>query len=582
VLNLYRGDKFKITAVIAIFIFMVAGFFVLTYVNNSIEIGVRGYLIGETHWSKAQKSATLSLIKYLNNKSPESKESFENALKSVEGYKQARMALLSDPPDYDLAMDGFVKGGSHEDDALYMVRLYNYFGKFEAIQEAVRIWQQGDDKIGELVVLADSLDQKLSNPEVNLTDPEKDRYLSKILDLDQALTRLEIDFTKSLREASLQLNNIIYWVALLIGLILVGTVGVLTIAIISNTKKWNRELNDAREKLQKIIENSGDVIYLMNLETRQYSYMSSSVEKMLGYPAETVMKGGPDFIFERTHPDDLERIKSKYQGLATNDLESQIKINTEFRVMRSDGEYIWVNNKRALIRDENGNPVALVGNVRDISKRKEHEEEIDRSLMEKQVLLQEIHHRVKNNLAIISSLLELQKDGVAEEVSEIFKETQSRIQSIALVHEKLYQSDTLAEINLSEYLNELTDVIAQAYGSASRKVKLEKEFDDLKINITDAIPLGLVFNELVNNVYKHAFNGQSEGILELKLKHCGSIWKLSVSDNGKGLPENFSLEEQQSLGMTLISALSNQLEAEVNISSNGWTTFEIDFKVDNF
>ncbi len=581
-LNLYRGDKFKISAVVAILICMVAGFFMLTYINSNIETGVRGYLIGETLWSKAQKKAALSLVKYLNNGNPASYESFNNSLDALEGYKQARLSLLSDPPDYEHAMQGFVKGGTHEDDALYMVRLYKYFNSFPDIQEAFRIWQKGDDKIEELVALADTIGLKLSNQELSLTETENEHYLNKILVMDQALTQLEIDFSNSLRKASLKINNIIFWAGFLIGLILVGAVGALTIAILNNTKKWNRELNEAREKLQKIVENSGDVIYLMNLETRQYSYMSSSVEKMLGYPAEMVMEGGPDFIFERTHPDDLERIKGKYQGLAANDLESQIKINTEFRVKRSDGEYIWVNNKRSLIKDENDNPVAVVGNVRDISERKKHEDEIDKSLKEKQVLLQEIHHRVKNNLAIISSLLELQKDGVDEETSEIFKETQSRIQSIALVHEKLYQSDTLAEINLSEYLNELTDVIAEAYGSESRKVKLEKEFDNLKINITDAIPLGLVFNELVNNAYKHAFNGRSEGILKLKLKHYDATWKLSVSDNGKGLPGNFSIEEQKSLGMTLISALSNQLEAEVNISSNGWTTFEIDFKVDNY
>ncbi len=578
-LDLYKGDKLKTVSVIAIFVILVTGLIVLTNISSNILTGLRGYIAAEAHWSKAQKNASQALTVYLFHQNGEHYAEFGKSLEVIEGYKVGRETLQSENPDLEVASSGFIRGNSRPDEVIYMVRLFNLFQNYPYLSEAIQIWTEGDKKIGELELLASEINEKIESD--TLTEAERDLYLSRIIALDNELTSLENGFSSTIIKASHEVNNLLYWITLIFGSGLIITGGVLTIGIIRNTKKWNRKLSDAQNRLQKIVENSGDVIYLMDLETRKYNYMSPSVEKMLGYSAEEVKKGGPDFIFDKTHPEDLKSIKKKFKELGADDLESQINLNTEFRVERSDGEYVWVNNKRSLIHDSDGKPIAVVGNVRDISERKEHENEIDQSLKEKQILLQEIHHRVKNNLAIISSLLELQKDGVDEDVQEIFKETQSRIQSIALVHEKLYQSDTLAEISLSDYMSELTDVIAQAYGSNNRKITLDKDLDELRMNITDAVPLGLMFNELVNNAYKHAFKGKDDGTLKIRLKKNGESCLLSVADNGNGLPEGFKIEEQQSLGMTLITALTSQLDADVNISSDDWTKFEIDFRLDH-
>jgi len=579
VLDLYKGDKLKTISVIAIFVVLVIGLIALTNISSNILTGLRGYIAAEAHWSKAQKNATQALTVYLFQQNSEQYSEFEKSLEVIEGYRDGRETLQTETPDFELASNGFIRGNSRPDEVIYMVRLFNLFQDYSYLSEAIQIWTEGDKKINELETVATEISAKIETG--NLAEQERDLYLSRIITLDNELTSLENNFSTTIIKASHEVNNLLYWITLIFGSGLIITGGIITVGIIRNTKKWNRKLSEAQNRLQKIIENSGDVIYLMDLETRRYNYMSPSVEKMLGYSAEIVKRGGPEFIFDKTHPEDLKSIKKKFKELGADDLESQININTEFRVERSDGEYVWVNNKRTLIHDADEKPVAVVGNVRDISERKKHEDEIDQSLKEKQILLQEIHHRVKNNLAIISSLLELQKDGVDEDVQEIFKETQSRIQSIALVHEKLYQSDTLAEISLSDYMSELTDVISQAYGSSNRKVTLDKDLDELRMNITDAVPLGLMFNELVNNAYKHAFKGKEEGTLKISLKKNGESCLLSVADNGNGLPENFKLEEQQSLGMTLITALTSQLDADVNISSDEWTKFEIDFKLDH-
>ncbi|MGK7391303.1 MAG: sensor histidine kinase, partial [Candidatus Cyclobacteriaceae bacterium M2_1C_046] len=216
----------------------------------------------------------------------------------------------------------------------------------------------------------------------------------------------------------------------------------------------------------------------------------------------------------------------------------------------------------------------------DISDRKKYEEELDKNLHDKEVLLQEIHHRVKNNLAIIVSLLELQKDELDMEMQDVFKESQSRIQSIALVHEKLYQTESLSNISLAEYIRELTDVISSAYHTEKRDVTTDLILDDENINldINQAIPVGLIYNELVNNAYKHGFSGNKKGSLKVMLGYDGEEISLSVADNGKGLPEDFDLEGAGSLGMVLVNTLAQQLGADLMATSNEWTEFRISFK----
>ncbi|MDZ7660552.1 PAS domain-containing protein [Fodinibius sp.] len=156
--------------------------------------------------------------------------------------------------------------------------------------------------------------------------------------------------------------------------------------------------------------------------------MSSSVKDMLGLSAKEVMEGGPNLILERVHPDDIDRMKKRQEQNQSENVEESMVQDSEFRVKRADGTYIWVNNKRAVVHDSDGKPVAIVGNVRDISVHKHQMEKLDQSLSEKQTLLAEIHHRVKNNLAIVSSLIELQKD-------EVDPETETGLQKCAVAYQ---------------------------------------------------------------------------------------------------------------------------------------------------
>jgi two-component system, sensor histidine kinase PdtaS len=204
---------------------------------------------------------------------------------------------------------------------------------------------------------------------------------------------------------------------------------------------------------------------------------------------------------------------------------------------------------------------------------------IRNALIEKETLLKEIHHRVKNNLQIISSLLNLQSQNVKNKKAiEAFSESQRRLYSIALVHQKLYQNDNLAKINVKEYLEDLVETIHQSFNSKAKSVNYHLNIADVNLDVDTAVPLGLILNELVTNAYKYAFNKVNEGTLFIDLnKEEEHLYTLTVKDNGPGLPENLNLDESESLGLKLVNILVKQLEGTIDVKSNNGAEFSIHF-----
>ncbi len=202
------------------------------------------------------------------------------------------------------------------------------------------------------------------------------------------------------------------------------------------------------------------------------------------------------------------------------------------------------------------------------------------SLDEKEVLLKEIHHRVKNNLQIISSLLNLQSHNIEDHsVKGAVMEGQSRVKSMALIHQVLYQSDRLSKINFQEYLEQLVGFLSSSFMPVDKKIMAKVEADNTHLDIDTAIPLGLIVNELVSNAFKYAFREMEKGELRVEIKkHDGESYKLKVSDNGTGLPEGFDMNQTSSLGLKLVNILTRQLQGELKISNKNGAVFEITFK----
>jgi two-component sensor histidine kinase len=233
-----------------------------------------------------------------------------------------------------------------------------------------------------------------------------------------------------------------------------------------------------------------------------------------------------------------------------------------------------------LVRDSNDNPNYFVAVFEDITERKEYESQLEQSIKEKEVLLKEVHHRVKNNMQVISSILNLQSSYIEDETAlSILRESQDRIKSMSFVHESLYQSNTLSEVNFSEYIENISRNLFHSYGRPEGGISLDFELEEIYLNLDTSIPCGLIINEVVSNSLKYAFEGREIGriLIEFGRLPDGRL-KLIVGDNGIGLPDNFDVENAESLGLQLVTTLITQIGGELDIQVKDGTKFNIAFK----
>ena len=218
--------------------------------------------------------------------------------------------------------------------------------------------------------------------------------------------------------------------------------------------------------------------------------------------------------------------------------------------------------------------------IRDITERKKAEEQNTEALREKEVLLREIHHRVKNNMQIVSSLLNLQSQSLSDpEVKAMFRESQDRIRTMALVHEKLYQTKDLSRIDFAEYIRSLAAYLFRTYQTEAGRVQLKTDMDKTFLDINTSIPCGLIVNELVSNALKHAFPDKRKGEIAIELRESeGGTLRLTVRDNGIGFPEGVDLMATDTLGLQIVALLVDQIDGKIDIKRNHGTAFTLTFR----
>ena len=250
--------------------------------------------------------------------------------------------------------------------------------------------------------------------------------------------------------------------------------------------------------------------------------------------------------------------------------------------LRKDGSRFWASVLVTALRDERGNLRGFSKVTRDISERKLAEDRIKASLEEKEILLREIHHRVKNNMQVVISLLRLQSDKIKDQqYVEMLKESQDRIKSMALIHEKLYQSEDFANIDFDGYVKALVNSLFVSHGANPDKIASKIEIKDISLGLDYAIPCGLIINELVSNSLKYAFPNEREGEIRIGLqKTSENEVELTVSDNGIGIPEELDFGTIESLGLDLVKVLAeHQLGGKIELKRAGGTSFSFRFTV---
>jgi len=249
--------------------------------------------------------------------------------------------------------------------------------------------------------------------------------------------------------------------------------------------------------------------------------------------------------------------------------------------VKKDGTKFPSEFNMALLKDGYGNILGGVATARDITERRQAENLTKESLKEKELFLKEIHHRVKNNMQVISSLIKLQSSYIKDQkYIEIFKESQNRIKAMALIHEKLYKSKDLVNIDFSDYVKNLANSLIRSYMSGSNPIGLKAEIADIDIGVDSAMPCGLIINELVSNALKHAFPEGEDGEIKIIMRSInGSEIELIISDNGVGFPEDIDFRKTDSLGLQLVSTLAEgQLHGTVDLKRDKGTEFKIKFE----
>ena len=264
----------------------------------------------------------------------------------------------------------------------------------------------------------------------------------------------------------------------------------------------------------------------------------------------------PDFL-DNLHPDDAQRVTEAVRRTLEEDYDYDI----DYRIIHPDETTRHVHALATLIRDEQGRPIELIGVCLDITESKRAEEKIKASLEEKDVLLKEIHHRVKNNLQVISSILSLQAGAETDDRSRgVLKESQRRVKVMARIHENLHQTDDLTSINARDYLNTVVGDTIASGGHDAQRISSRLEADDIVIDVDQAVACRQIVSELLSNSLKHAFPDGQSGTIEVSLhRRDEGRTDLTIADDGKGLPEGFDLEQAETLGMRLIHALAMQL-----------------------
>ena len=353
---------------------------------------------------------------------------------------------------------------------------------------------------------------------------------------------------------------------------------------ITESKKAKEEI----QNLANIVESSNDAIITKSIGGIITSW-NKGAEKIYGYSSEEIL-GRPISILE---PDTF---KGEIEQLGEMIKQRKYIHNYETSRLRKDGTVIDVSITLSPVLDSFGKLVAISAIARDITERINAEKSMAKA---EDARKKEIHHRIKNNLQVISSLLDLQADKFEDEnVREAFRESQSRVLSMSLIHEELYKGEGTDTLDFSAYLQKLAENLFQTYSLSSQNIRLYVDLEEnASFNMDTVVPLGIIINELVSNSLKHAFQGRDRGEIRIKLRReengkcinsiedgkgecCKSIsFILTVSDDGIGIPESLDLENLETLGFQLIASLVDQLDGELKLKRNNGAEFTIRFTV---
>jgi len=342
---------------------------------------------------------------------------------------------------------------------------------------------------------------------------------------------------------------------------------------ITQRKKTEKDLKESEKKFRGVFENVPFGMAILNINGFHIEN-NKSLSKMVGYSREELK----NMTFkEFTHPEDAEKDWHLFKKLGDGEIKSY---QIEKRYIHKKGSVVWGSLAVSAVRDHENKPYLIIGMVEDITNIKKLENKLKKSYEVEKTLVREIHHRVKNNLQLIISMIRLQSRRIKnKDIKEIFKESQNRIKTISLIHEKLYRSKDVTSVNLQEYASFLVDHLISTYNIDKKRIKTNVDTDQFYLSIDDLNACGLILNELVSNALKYAFAKTKKGNINIKCRKIDrKNHRLIVYDNGVGLPEDFDIKKSDTLGFDIIKTLVKQSGGSIKIESKNGTKVTVNLK----
>lgn len=412
---------------------------------------------------------------------------------------------------------------------------------------------------------------------MDLTPPE---FLTRGLEFTAKRHRGEIG-DQQFEKQMVRKDGSRLWVAVSISLCKDPTTGATyDLAIskdISDRKQIELDLHKSEARFHRMVANIPGMVYQFRCDTEenyQCTYANHYVQELYEISPEELIRDMNQCV-TLTHPEDLERLNHGILD-SFNTLQPWYWLG---RTITPSGKLKWIEGNARPEKQANGD-VIWDGIIMDVTDRKAIEAQMQANLQEKELLLKEIHHRVKNNLQVISSLLTLQVQDISDStILAMFQDSQTRIYAIALIHEQLYKTTQVEKINFAEYIDNLVSYLHQLHSSPQHSIQIQTNIAELLLNVETAIPCGLIISELVINALKYAFPQSFPGqLITIELQRLGNQQlALSIKDNGIGIPDDYNLAKIDTLGLRLVKMLTQQLEGEITLTCNPGTQFVIAF-----
>ena len=327
------------------------------------------------------------------------------------------------------------------------------------------------------------------------------------------------------------------------------------IAIALTRKQAEQALKSSQQFIQRIADTTPNILYIYDLEEHRNIYCNQAITHLLGYTPSEIQAMGDLLLYKVIHPDDLEKVKDYYEVIRSKKPEENSKdlFVFEYRMKDVHGKWKWFYSQETVFFcNDDGTVKQTIGSASDITKLKEVESRLQSSLADKEILLREVHHRVKNNLSVVDSLLSMQARYINDaEALRAISDSQRRIHTMSLIHEQLYQSHDVDKVDFCEYLQRLVGNLYSSTNFNASQIELKLDLKPTQLNIDTAISTGLIVNELLTNAFKYAFPNNETGLIEVILykSQDDDNLHLIIRDNGIGIPENIDFNGTASLAI---------------------------------